>query len=335
MPWPSGYPPWQEASLEALAANNQLSGLNPLIIAGVEQAETSGWSGGAINPSGYGGYFGESTADGPTAAELNTGGGGNTASPATQASFNTQAIDAASIFAKLLKSYGGNVDQAETAYQDGSYGGTYSGGVADVNEVLGTSNPGTPNPGPATASGGTASSANTGAGTAAASAIKLEGIAGVLQQINDLLNPATPGFTSEVTSLGTAGIGTVIATIAIRGLFSVIFLGVTYVGIKQLTSSSGSSSSGPSISDVMQQIDRNAKNDLAQQRVDSRNAEVAQRGQPKVYRREGGYTNTSTVHHQGHKAPKSTADTTAATGAASEAATPVAADLAEGAIAVL
>jgi hypothetical protein len=337
MPWPSGFPPWQQATLESLSSSGQLSGINPLIIAGVEQAETGGWSGGAINSSGYGGYFGESTADGPTAAQLQTGGAGNTASPATQASYTVQAIDAARIFANLMQKYGGNVGAAETAYQQGSYHGSYSGGAGIVASVLGTSLPGNPNPGPLAASGGSGVQGSGAAGSAAGSAVKLEGFAGVLQQINDLLNPATPGFGSEVTSLGTAGVGAIIATIAVRGVFSMVFLGLTYIGIKQMTSGGGGSS-GPSISDVMDQINQNAKNDLAQQRVDVNRAAVEARAQPKVYERRGGFKNTSEVHHYGHKAPKAAEGEAASAGAktaATAAATPVAADIAEGAIAVL
>lgn len=225
------------------------------------------------------------------------------------------------------------VNQSKNGYQPWApdLGGSYYGGITNPTSPL----PGSPvanylasqgqvGPSSSLPAGADTAGATGGAGSATPGAIKLEGMAGVLQQINDLLNPATPGFASEVTSLGTASVGTIIATIAVRGLFSVVFLGLTYVGIKSLTAGGGSS--GPSISDVMDQINQNAKNDLAQQRIDTRNREIAT---PRVYERRGGFTNSTTVTHKTTKAPK------ANTAPAEAAAKPVTADLAEGALEIL
>lgn len=269
MPWPAGFPPWQEDILQSLSTNKELSGVNPLIIAGVEQAETGGWSGGAINPQGYGGYFGEGSHSkyGPyqiTPDVLNTGGAGSNPSPATRGAYELQAQAAAWDFATELKRYGGNVDQAETAYQNGSFSGSYSGGVADVNQVLGTASPGNPAP------GGSPNSSTTKSGGSTSSATKVTkytGVAGILQELNDLMNPPSAGLVATITSLGTAGLEPAIVSLLTRALFSIGFLGLTYIGIKQLSGGSGTT--------VINQIQQGTKNDLAQSRIDVSRERIA------------------------------------------------------------
>ena len=258
MPWPSGFPPWQQQDLNTLSSSGQLSGLNPLIIAGIEEAETGGWSGGAINTSGYGGYFGLSTADGPTAAQLNTGGASSPPSAATDSSYQAQAIDAARIFATQLKNTGGNVGTAEGAYQSGH--ASITSGSADVLGVLGSDSPGNPTPSAASASG-TAAQTST---APSPGAVKVTGLAGVLQQLNQLLNPQPGGVAGAISGLtGVTAVETYVARVAI----AIPFLMIAYFGFKIMSGTGGSS--GPSI---MDQLDRYQKNDLAQQRIDTAKA---------------------------------------------------------------
>jgi hypothetical protein len=298
MPWPTGIPPWEETDLTNLSQAGKLSGINPLILAGIAQEE-SGYEvkGAGFNPEGYGGYYGlglgQYPAGSATKDELLTN---------SDASFQSQSILAASAFASYMQQaakegYSGiqQVDRAETIFQQGgnTKGIESGGGVSVVNAALGQSSPGNANPATGGAgSGGVSGTGAAGAGTASSNAIQLEGIAGVLQTINDILNPATPGFIAEATSLGTAGVGAIIATIATRAVFSAMFLGLTYIGIKQMTSGGGGSS-GPGI---MDQYDQIQKRDLAQQRIDANNAATAQRSQPRVTRHEYGEKKSTITH---------------------------------------
>lgn len=70
---------------------------------------------------------------------------------------------------------------------------------------------------------------------------KLTGAAGILQTIDGLLNPQGPGLVQNATSLGTAGIATAVQKIVVRGLFTVGFMGLTYLGVKTVTGTGGSS----------------------------------------------------------------------------------------------
>src|ERR1700722_8410613 len=127
----------QAQILNQLAASGELSGLNPAILEGIDQEE-SGYEakGAGINPQNYGGEFGLS--------DQTTYAGGATApasllSSDNALSFGDQATIAATDFAGLLNQYGGNVNEAESAYQTGSptaeKAGT--GGVAVVDQALG------------------------------------------------------------------------------------------------------------------------------------------------------------------------------------------------------
>lgn len=125
-------PAWQESDLETLSSSGQLYGLSPTVVGSIDQAESSG-SGGGINSSGYGGWFG--------LGENSTYPGG-TVTPAllsstSESSFISQAKIAASEFASLLTKYG-NPTSAEEAYQSGSPSGPTEGSnILDAN--LGTS----------------------------------------------------------------------------------------------------------------------------------------------------------------------------------------------------
>lgn len=107
-------PGWQASVLQQLASQNKLYGVDPNVLGAIIMAESSG-KGGAINSAGYGGFFGLSASSdypgGKSSSSLLQG--------TDQAAFSTQAQLAASEFASLLKSTGGNVWLAETAYQQG------------------------------------------------------------------------------------------------------------------------------------------------------------------------------------------------------------------------
>ena len=108
-------PAWQVDTLNALAAQGALYGVPPSVLAGIDQAESSG-QGGAINSSGYGGFFGLGAGHtypggSPSSSLLET---------TTPGAFTAQAQIAASEFSSLLAKQGGDIYAAEKAYQGGS-----------------------------------------------------------------------------------------------------------------------------------------------------------------------------------------------------------------------
>jgi len=137
-------PSWQQAELAQLSGEGLLSGVSPLYLAVIDQAESSG-QGGGLNPQGYGGYFGLGAgstypAGTPSSALL---------SNPSQQSFDAQAEIAASTFAQDLSSAGGSPIGAEGIYQTGSASpaGGPSEGQLLMQELLGgtaTSTPSTP-----------------------------------------------------------------------------------------------------------------------------------------------------------------------------------------------
>lgn len=130
-------PAWQQQQLAQLSAAGQLSSVDPLYLALIDQAESSGEVAGAgVNSSGYGGYFGLG------AGTQYPGGSVSrqvllTNSPA---SFDQQAEVAASEFASLLSQHGGNPIAAEEAYQGGSQEGAT---IFEQAGVGGSATPGT------------------------------------------------------------------------------------------------------------------------------------------------------------------------------------------------
>jgi hypothetical protein len=119
--WPS-VPSWQQSELEQLAAQGQLSGVNPLVLGVIDKEESAG-QGGGINPQGYGGFFGlgaDKTYAGGTSTSAMLGDPG-------QASFAAQAKIAASAFATYLGLEGGDPIKAEEYYQTGSASGPTQG----------------------------------------------------------------------------------------------------------------------------------------------------------------------------------------------------------------
>lgn len=127
-------PTWQQQALAQLSAEGLLSGVSPVYLAVIDQAESSG-QGGGLNSAGYGGFFGLGAGStypaGPSSATLLT-------DPSAQ-SFDEQAILAASSFASDLSQAGGNPIAAEGIYQTGS--ATPSGGPSEgqtlMSDILG------------------------------------------------------------------------------------------------------------------------------------------------------------------------------------------------------
>jgi hypothetical protein len=113
----SNLPAWQQLELVNLTQAGQLSGVDPNILAAMEQAEMNINLPPGVNSSGYGGYFG-------LGAGTSYPGGHSVSSAqltsATPSAYDAQAEAAAAEFASLLGSHGGNVYAAETAYQGGS-----------------------------------------------------------------------------------------------------------------------------------------------------------------------------------------------------------------------
>ena len=135
-----GWPPipgWEQSDLEALGAAGQLSGVNPEALAVIDSAESSG-SGGGINPEGYGGFFGLGASStypaGASSSALLSNPG--------EASFEQQAVLAASTFNSYLSQAGGNPVTAEEIYQTGKPTATPGEGASLMAQYLGTSSAG-------------------------------------------------------------------------------------------------------------------------------------------------------------------------------------------------
>ena len=103
----SRIPGWENQQLNQLYQSGQLYGVDPQILAGIDQAESSG-QGGSINPQGYGGFFGL---------------GANSTYPGGQSSPG------------LLQ--GGNIYEAEQAYQQGGQNaGSYATNPGEGDSVF-------------------------------------------------------------------------------------------------------------------------------------------------------------------------------------------------------
>lgn len=276
MPFPKGMPQWQQDALTQLSQSGQLSNLSPYILGGIEQAETSGWSGGGVNQSGYGGYFGL----GPTTyfgnkvttQELMTGGA--TSSKKTLASYQAQAKAAAADFAHWFNATG-SVTKAETIYQQGGWSGTPSQGVQYVTAAVG--------------SGGAQATDTTATLTSTAGAGTLTGFGSLLQSINNLMNPPvlaangtstfnplmsflniiTPIFNIANTASTIAGdVTAIVEMLAIRGGFTIAFGVIGYFGLKEFSRSTNSSG-------IMASFDRHRDSLTKAQNADTRSQSVA------------------------------------------------------------
>lgn len=236
-PYTSGEPPWEAQILGNLDAAGALGGVSPAALSAFSQYE-SGYEdkGAGINSEGYGGYFGlgENSVypgqSGPIGASVL-----DTNSPA---SFTEQAEVAAAELASLIKSNNGSVYQAALEYDGGAVGEAQAVAAAQGGSLGGGSIVN------ATGTGGS-NGQITGAGSNGSGASSanphLAGIGGFLQDIDGLLNPSGGNFFTQLATLGTSDVKALVIMVAARSAFSLLFLGVTAVGVVVFTRGSGSS----------------------------------------------------------------------------------------------
>jgi len=212
-------PSWQLQALQSLSAQGNLSGVDPAILAAIDQAESSGEvSGAGINAEGYGGYFGLGAGTQyPGGASVSS----QTLNTNSQASFTAQAEVAADEFASLLQSSGGNVYTAEQNYQGGSTEGTqiFSELGIPQSEPTATLTSATSKIGQLLGQGaGAVISEATGAGIPGVSAVRsgLESVAG-----------------SAVSGL-TSGLSKQVLSIVLTGVFVLGALGLIVLGLMRL-----------------------------------------------------------------------------------------------------
>jgi hypothetical protein len=240
--WPGQWaniPQWQINILNALGQGGKLSGVNPKVLAGIDQAESSG-SGGAINPEGYGGYFGLSP------STVYPGGNvvGQQAELGTDPSaFTRQAEVAGAEFSSLLASHQGNITAAEQAYQGG---GTEGSSILQGLGLGGDTTFGSPTKagGTAVGTGGTPASGATltAAQSQAASSAQatLSTVGKVLAELDSFLNPQVSGGPLDIGNLvGASETASVVLTFVTRAFVSVIGLGTMAVGLYVFTRQTG------------------------------------------------------------------------------------------------
>ncbi len=103
----------------------------------------------------------------------------------------------------------------------------------------------------------TGTSGPTGSTPSSAPESSLSGLGGILQQIDQILNPSGPGTLQTITSLGTANIASFLEQWIVRLLFTFGFMGITYLGIKTMTGGAG----GTSIIEIAQRQSRQAQSE--------------------------------------------------------------------------
>lgn len=222
LPFNTNVPAPYIAELNKLSAAGQLSGVPPQVLTYIMEAESGpsykggGWNGIA------GGWFGLETPDGLTQAQI---------TDPSIASFDTQAIVAAKIYAKLLSGNGGNPVAAENEYQTGKANSSANG--AGIFEHFGLQNeagallagavgnaeaggvvPASPTPVPGLTNGGV----NVGVST-------LSGLSGLESGVDTLLGDLTSSAFWKRIGIFTAGTALVIAGIA-------LFISTTKTGQK-------------------------------------------------------------------------------------------------------
>lgn len=248
-------PQWQIDELKKLQASNKLYGVIPQILAGIDLAE-SGGSGGAINSSGYGGYYGLGVGDtyfsgqpgGPVTSNLLHG--------TDVSSFDVQTVIAAGEFARLLQSNSNDPYKAEKAYQGGSTEGE------QVFASLGIS----PQDIPTSIPTGSGSSGGAGkGGSGGSSGKKPETTFGkVLGTLDSWLNPDAPSALNNIETLGLSNLQNMAIQIFARGAFALLSAGVILGGVLILSNKSGLGVGGAQVFRIAQ----------AQQRI--RNVRSAQ-----------------------------------------------------------
>jgi hypothetical protein len=254
-------PGWEQSQLVTLANDNELSGVNPLYIGLIDQAE-SGGNPGAPNSAGYGGYFGLSPTDQYPGGVVGSGEGENTLQE-----FDTEATIAGSEFASLLNQYGGNPVLAEEAYQSGTPSGPTEGSNL-FSEALGLPD----NPLATGQTGPTTATTPAGDNPNLPQTIQLKGIGAVLQSLDTLMNPGSGGTVANLLTMGGADLVSKVIGTVVRGMFTLGFVGVIYFGIKAVSSGGGGSA-------VSSGADRFVSQIQSQQRIgqQSRALDIAER----------------------------------------------------------
>lgn len=260
MAYPSGMPQDQQDILTQLSGSGGLEGINPAVLAEIDQWESDFETAGAgVNSSGYGGYFGLGTAPYPggtlTTADLNT---------SSDAEFTKQAHIAASEVNSLLQQNNGDLQAAMNAYDGGS-----SAETAGVIAAAG----GNPGGEPGDIQGGSGAAVQTANSVAART--PLGGSGNLIQELDALLNPSGGGFVEQLTTLGASDAVATAKLLVFRGLFAGIFVAITLLGIKALTAAgTGGGSKGPSVTDF---IDNERNRNTRQNAIDvqSQNASTA------------------------------------------------------------
>lgn len=226
-------PAWELSDLDTLSSEGDLSGVNPDILAVMDQSESSG-EGGGVAGNGDGGWYGLQSAATYTAPN----GTAFKTTPALISGTTTQDFDeqseiAAAEIAHLIDEYGGNVTEAEEKYQGGSTEGATnlaSAGLAGPvsSSSLSQDAASGPNQGGSTSGSSSTTSATTDTGAS-----------GIFQDLNDLLNPSGGSLITQLSSLGTSDIAALVETVFVRGIFAIGFVLITYAAIKTLSGSGG------------------------------------------------------------------------------------------------
>lgn len=217
--WPGGIPSWQKDSLNTLSKSNKLYGIPPQLLGRIDYWTSDyGNQGLAINPSGYGGYFGESASasyqtpkgivQSPTATKLTT-----------KSSFSTQAVVSSGVVAEGLQQSTGTITKALARYATGKDTATAIKSSKNfIDWVLGKTS------GSATLASATHSTASPKQST------KLKGAAAILKGIDDFLNPS--GSSNILTSLtGLSTLEKVVLLSVDRGIAALLFAGIGIVGV--------------------------------------------------------------------------------------------------------
>lgn len=137
---------------------------------------------------------------------------------------------------------------AACGYQDGSGQlAIRAQNAVDVYTAFQQGTLGSPTQGNAGGTSGTA--AATPASTVAARTA-LGGSGNILQYIDVLLNPSGGGFITQLTTLGASDAIAAVRMLVFRGMFSIAFGAIAFIGLKALTSP-GQNNKGPSVSDEL------------------------------------------------------------------------------------
>jgi hypothetical protein len=220
-------PSWQLQDISTLSSNNDLWGVDPSIIASIDQAESNG-RGGGINSAGYGGFFGLGANNEYPAGTLTT----SELTSTSSTSFEDQAVIAASDFARLLTDNTDNVYSAEQEYQGGS---TEGDSVFASNNVPSYDAPTTVNTMEAITNSGSATTSNntaqlTSAVTSAQSSQPTDTLGKVLVALDGYMNPSTTPLESILT-LGLSGIESTIVMLVSRLIGVGVGVGMLATGV--------------------------------------------------------------------------------------------------------